>query len=139
VIRQADLTAFAHRYVNQLSGGERQRVVFARSLAQETPVLLLDEATSNLDMQHTIGLLDLAARRVNNNSLVIAVMQDVNLAAMYCDRLVCLRAGRLYASGPVASVLTAETLQTVFNVQARVSHDEFAGTLQVTLKREAQA
>ena len=139
VIRQAGLTAFTHRYINQLSGGERQRVVFARSLAQETPVLLLDEATSNLDMQHTIGLLDMAARRVSDDTLVIAVMQDVNLAAMYCDRLVCLQGGRVYASGPLASVLTAETLQTVFNVRARVTHDDFAGTLQVALKREAHA
>jgi iron complex transport system ATP-binding protein len=139
VIRQAGLSTFAHRYINQLSGGERQRVVFARSLAQETPVLLLDEATANLDMRHTIGLLDLAARRVRENTLVIAVMQDVNLAAMYCDRLVCMQAGRVFASGPVTSVLTAETLQTVFSVQARVAHDDFAGTLQVALKREAQA
>ncbi|MEJ2155907.1 MAG: ABC transporter ATP-binding protein [Desulfobacteraceae bacterium] len=135
VLQQADLGAFTHRYVNQLSGGERQRVVFARSLAQETPILLLDEATANLDMQHTIGLLDLAARRVSTNTLVIAVMQDINLAAMYCDRLVCLQEGRVYANGPLASVLTAETLRAVFNVQARVSYDNFAGTLQVVLKR----
>lgn len=139
VIRQAGLSAFTHRYINQLSGGERQRVVFARSLAQETPVLLLDEATSNLDMAHTIGLLDLAARRVSAHTLVIAVMQDVNLAALYCDRLVCLQGGRVYASGPLTSVLTAETLRSVFNVTAHVAHDDFAGTLQVALKREARA
>ncbi len=139
VMQQADLGAFTHRYVNQLSGGERQRVVFARSLAQETPILLLDEATANLDMQHTIGLLNLATRRVSADTLVIAVMQDVNLAAMYCDRLVCLKEGREYASGPLASVLTAETLKAVFKVQARVARDEFAGTLQVALKREARA
>ena len=139
VIRQAGLSAFAHRYINQLSGGERQRVVFARSLAQETPVLLLDEATANLDMRHTIGLLDLAARRITANTLVIAVLQDVNLAAMYCDRLVCLQAGRVFASGPVASVLTAQTLRAVFGVEARVVHDDFTGSLQVALKREARA
>ena len=139
VMQETGLRTLAHRHANRLSGGERQRVVFARSLAQETPVLLLDEATSNLDMQHAVSLLDLAARRVHARTLVIAVMQDINLAAMYCDRLVCMQDGRVYASGPLASVLTAETLWKVFNVRARVSHDDFAGALQVVLKREAQA
>ena len=73
------------------------------------------------------------------DALVIAVLQDVNLAAMYCDRLVCLQAGRLFASGPVASVLTAQTLREVFGVEARVAHDDFTGSLQVALKREARA
>jgi iron complex transport system ATP-binding protein len=138
VIEQADLGDFAHRYVNQLSGGERQRVVFARSLAQETAVLLLDEATSNLDMQHSIDLLNLAAGRLLPRTLIIAVMQDVNLAAMYCDRLVCMRSGRVYADGPLEAVLTAETLRAVFQVEARVAHNAYSNTLQVALKRQAR-
>ena len=64
IFEEADLLGFENRPVNQLSGGERQRVIFARSLAQATDVLLLDEATSNLDMRHTMQLLNLASRRV---------------------------------------------------------------------------
>lgn len=139
VIEQADLGDLAHRYVSQLSGGERQRVVFARSLAQETPVLLLDEATSSLDMQHGIDLLNLAAGRLSPQTLVIAVMQDVNLAAMYCDRLVCMRSGGVYADGPLESVLTTDTLRQVFQVEAQVAHNTYSNTLQVAFKREARA
>lgn len=135
VIREADLSGFEHRYVNQLSGGERQRVVFARCLAQEAAVLLLDEATSNLDLHHTLTLLDLASRRVSENALVISVMQDINLAAMYCDRLVCMQDGRVFASGPVEEVLSAETLRSVFHVDVRVEKSQFSGALQVSFKK----
>ncbi len=137
VMRQTGLETFSNRYVNQLSGGERQRVVFARSLAQQTPVLLLDEATSNLDMQHSIELLNLAAARVSKDNLVIAVMQDVNLAAMYCDRLICMHDGTISANGPLEQVLTARTLQSLFHVEAHVAHNAYSGNLQVAFKKGA--
>jgi len=138
IFKEADLLGFENRPINRLSGGERQRVVFARSLAQATDVLLLDEATSNLDMRHTVQLLNLASRRVTTRTAVIAVLQDVNLAAMYCDRLVCMREGQIFASGPLASVLTSQTLKTVFQVDARVSPSAFIGSLQVSFSKEVQ-
>jgi iron complex transport system ATP-binding protein len=137
VMRRVRLEEIGDRSVNRLSGGERQRVVFARGLAQDTPVLLLDEATANLDPRHTLDLLDLAARKVDNGSLVIAVLQDVNLAALYCDRLICLRAGRVVAVGDPEDVLTAGTLREVFRVNARVTRNGDSGRLQVTLSRKA--
>jgi iron complex transport system ATP-binding protein len=135
VIQQADLSGFETRSVNRLSGGERQRVVFARSLAQQTPVLLLDEATANLDMHHTMAMLNLAAGRVSSASLVIAVMQDVNLAAMYCDRLICMGSSSVFASGPLEQVLTAEMLEAVFQVNAQVAYNDHCRTLQVAFKK----
>lgn len=138
VFEEADLLGFENRPVNQLSGGERQRVVFARSLAQTTDVLLLDEATSNLDMRYTMQLLNLASRRVSEHTTVIAVLQDVNLAAMYCDRLVCMREGQIFASGSLESVLNHETLKTVFHVDARVFPSAFAGSLQVSFSKEVR-
>ncbi len=136
VLGEAELTAMAGRRVDRLSGGERQRVVFARALAQETDVLLLDEATAHLDMHHAISLLNLAARRVARGALVVAVMQDVNLAAMYCDRLVCLRDGTVLASGPTAEVLTAAMLRDVFQVHARVAAIPGEQHRQVVLTKE---
>lgn len=135
VLHRTGLKDFTHRFVSRLSGGERQRVVFARGLAQDTPVLLLDEATSNLDLRHTIGLLNLAAERVSKGAMVIAVMQDVNLAAMYCDRLVCLNKGSVFAEGPVDSVLTTDVLRAVFHVNTRVTHNDFSNARQVVFSR----
>ena len=119
------ISDFSHRYVTELSGGERQRVVFARALAQNPSCLILDEATSNLDVRHTLALMSLAADRVKTNGLtVISVMQDLNLAARFCQSLLFLKHGRVVDHGPTEQVFTASVIQEVFDVPSRVYFDE---------------
>ncbi len=136
VMQLTEINEFADRYITELSGGERQRVVFARALAQDTPVLILDEATSNLDINFSISLFNIAEQRVKQNGeTVIAVMQDINLAAGYCDCLVFMSGGRIAAHGATDSVLNPETLRSVFNVEAKVYQDPYSGSLQVVFKK----
>lgn len=138
VMEKTDVAQFEHRFVTALSGGERQRVVFARALAQNTPVLLLDEASSNLDINHTLGLLGLAAEGVNKRGkTVIAVLQDINLAALYCDHLIFMKNGGIVEQGNIEAVLNPETISTVFNVTAKVSFDPFSNRKQVVFRKEA--
>ena len=136
VMQLTEINDFADRYITELSGGERQRVVFARALAQDAPVLILDEATSNLDINFSISLLNVAARKVTQNGhTVLAVMQDINLAASYCDNLIFLSNGKIAATGPTRSVLTPDTLQTVFNIEAKVYPEAYSESLQVVFKK----
>ena len=129
---------FENRFITELSGGERQRVVFARSLAQNTPVLILDEATSNLDVSHSLGLLDVVARQVKQDGkTVVAVFQDINLAAMYCEDLLFMKQGRVVVHGPIAEVLNPDTMRMVFNVEAKIYFERYSGTKQVVFKRQA--
>lgn len=131
-----DVLALKDRPVTTLSGGERQRVIFARALAQDTPVLVLDEATANLDVCHTLTLLDRVADLVQNKGrTVIAVFQDLNLASAYSQEIVMIKAGRVVVAGPTAKVLTPQNLKAVFDIQARVAIDDFTGRLQVRYKR----
>ncbi|MCP4690243.1 MAG: ABC transporter ATP-binding protein, partial [Desulfobacterales bacterium] len=107
VMARTGADEFRDRFITELSGGERQRVVFARSLAQDTPVLILDEATSNLDVNYAINLLNIAAGRVRDEGkTVIAVFQDINLAAAWCDELLLMKQGRMVRQGALADVLT---------------------------------
>lgn len=108
----------AHRLVNQLSGGERQRVIFARALAQEPQILLLDEPTAHLDVTHQIQVMELARRLKNERALaILGVFHDLNLAAQYCDRIVLLKDGRVFAAGAPASVITADILRAVYGIE----------------------
>lgn len=135
VMVNTDIQALDGRFVTELSGGERQRVVFARALAQDTPVLLLDEATANLDIHHTLTLLSLAAEDVRRRrKTVVAVFQDINLAAQVCDRLVFMHSGRVAASGGIDRVLTPDTIRAVFGVEARVYDEAFSGRKQVAFR-----
>ncbi len=128
----ADVRDFAHAPVTELSGGERQRVMFARALAQDTPVLLLDEATSSLDIRHSLALLDSVRTGVNERGkTVISVFHDINLAALFCDRLLLMSEGRLHSQGTVDDVLNAEAIREVYRVEARVQDEPFSGARQV--------
>jgi iron complex transport system ATP-binding protein len=136
VMEKAEILEFADRYITELSGGERQRVVFARALAQTAPVLILDEATSNLDINFSISLLNIAEQTVKKEkNTVIAVMQDINLAAVYCDYLIFMSQGQIAAHGSTQSVLNPEIIHAVFNVDAKVYQESYSQSLQVVFRK----
>ncbi len=135
-MQKADILKYRDKYVTQLSGGERQRVVFARALAQDTPTLVLDEATSNLDISHTLSLMSLVSENVKKkNRTVISVFQDINLASMYCDRLILLNKGEVVAAGKTEDVFTPDNIKKVFNVESRIFDEPFSNSRIVAFKR----
>jgi iron complex transport system ATP-binding protein len=135
---RAQVLELADRPVDELSGGERQRVVLARALAQDAGILLLDEPTSFLDLKHAVLLLDLVRELCRARDLAVAVvLHDLNLAAMYCDRLVLLDRGRVHASGTPADVLTYHDLCAVYGTELYVAPNDVTGRLVVLpLSRE---
>jgi iron complex transport system ATP-binding protein len=119
IVRQAmevtGVTGFAQRMIGELSGGERQRVTVARVLAQEPRVILMDEPTANLDISHQIAILDLMKSLCMEKKLVVLVaLHDLNLAAQYCDRLLLLKKGQLYAEGTPSEVITGPNIREVY-------------------------
>ena len=118
---QAQVAALAERPLPELSGGEKQRAVLARALTQEPQLLMLDEPTSHLDINHQLEVLDLVRYLNGRHRLtVIAVLHDLNLAAAYCDILVLLKEGRIYAMGSPAEVLTAPNVAAVYGAKVAV-------------------
>jgi iron complex transport system ATP-binding protein len=129
---RAEVSALADRRVDELSGGERQRAVVARALAQEPRVLLLDEPTASLDLRHAVVLLDLLRDLARDRGLAIAVvLHDLNLAAMYCDRLALLSEGRLHAVGPPSEILEYEDLCAVYGTELYVAPNDVTGQMVV--------
>jgi iron complex transport system ATP-binding protein len=135
---RAEVSALAERRLDELSGGERQRAVVARALAQEPRVLLLDEPTASLDLRHAVLLLDLLKDLARDRGLAVAVvLHDLNLAAMYCDRLALLSQGRLHAAGPPSEVLAYRDLCAVYGTDLYVAPNDVTGQIVVLpLSRE---
>ncbi|MGE5599444.1 MAG: ABC transporter ATP-binding protein [Bacteroidota bacterium] len=120
------LTALASRRAEYLSGGERQLVQVAMALAQRPEILLLDEPTTYLDIRHQIELLDLVSAECRRRGrTVVMILHDLNLAALYADRLALLHAGRVLAGGAPAEVLTPSNLARAFGIEADVVHGAY--------------
>ncbi len=111
-------TAVEHlsqRKFSQLSGGEQQRAFIARAICQEPRIILLDEPTASLDLAHQVRIMDLMERlKIEKAITVVMVSHDVNLAAMYADRLLLLKAGRIVSLGRPKEVLTYKTLEEAY-------------------------
>ncbi|MFC0407636.1 ABC transporter ATP-binding protein [Roseomonas elaeocarpi] len=127
-LRETDLLALRARRWQTLSGGERQRAQIARALAQDPRELILDEPTNHLDIRHQLEILALV-RRLPVTAVV--ALHDLNLAAMFCDRLALMQNGRLAAAGTPEAVLTEARIEAVFGVRARVALSADHGRPQV--------
>ncbi|MGE0821771.1 MAG: heme ABC transporter ATP-binding protein [Candidatus Binatia bacterium] len=128
VMEQTGIPTLAAREVHTLSGGERQRVILARALAQAPVVLLLDEPTAFLDIKHQVAICDLVKRLTRDQGLgVVVILHDLNLAALYCDRLALLKAGQLFCQGTPEQVLTYANVKTVYETDVYISRNEITG------------
>lgn len=141
IARQAiDFTGLgqlADRPVSRLSGGERQRAHIARAICQQPELILLDEPTASLDLAHQIRVMELMADlRHRDATTVVMVSHDINLAAMFADRLLLLVDGRMAACGPPARVIEEKILEKAYGCRIRVDASPFGPWPRVNLLRE---
>jgi len=133
-LAEAGVAEFKNRPVNTLSSGERQRVVIARALCQQPKILLLDEPTSHLDLHHQTGIMGLL-RKLNDQGIsIVIVNHDLNLAALYCRRLILLDRGKIRSDGTPTELLDEKLLRKVYQSEVRVIRHPDRDVPQVLLK-----
>lgn len=110
-----------------LSGGERQRVLFARVLAQQTPMILLDEPTSALDIACKEQLFELMKTEARSGKTVIATIHDIKDAARHCTRLIVMKSGRIIADGSPEQILTDELIRSTYGLDTVVYYNRMSG------------
>ena len=129
-MEETDTLHLAERPITQVSGGEAQRVILARALCQSTEILLLDEATSSLDAAKKVQVFDLLRRKNASGVTVLCAMHDLNLAALYCRRLIFLKDEKIVLDGPTADTFRDENLSEIYETDIRTSRHPVTGTPQ---------
>ena len=116
-LHDVDLVKEKDQEITKLSGGQLQRVFLARTLAQEPEIILLDEPTNHLDLKYQIELIEyLREWSQSNGHSVIGVLHDINLAMRLSDNIMLMKDGEIAAIGETAQVVTAETLDYVYDI-----------------------
>lgn len=134
VMSQMNLQAFRQRDYLTLSGGEKQRVQFARALAQirELPAegcryFFLDEPLASLDLKYQIEFLQRTRELIDERTVVIAILHDINLALGYADRLYFLKDGQLLAQGAPSEILEEALLEQVYDIRVSITENPLTG------------
>lgn len=120
--------ALRNKYISEISGGEMQRVIIARAIAQETGVILLDEPVSQLDINYELEIMQtVKSFTEKDGKTVLMVLHDLNLAAMYSDRIIMLKDGRIVADGSPEAVISREILYEVYGLSAEIITNPHTG------------
>ena len=127
-LEKVNMGGFAQRSFSTLSGGEQQRVILARALAQQTQCLILDDPTNHLDIKYQLQLMDIVR---SLRLTVVSAIHDINIAAMYSNKLFVLQNGRIIAFGPPKQVLTREFIRQVYEVEAKLYTDPETGQMHI--------
>jgi len=137
-MEQTGVAYFENHYIHELSGGERQRVYLSQALAQQPEILLLDEPTNHLDLSFQKDLLDLLKGLTKDEGLtVISIFHDLNLAGLYCDRLLLLEDGGININHTPNEVLQEDRIRKVYNTTIKKQpHPEVAAPQMVMIPKE---
>lgn len=116
-----NLESIADCYLDELSGGQRQRAYVAMILCQETDYILLDEPLNNLDIAHSVQMMDHLRQAVDSlGRTIVMVLHDLNFAARYSDHICAMQAGQIQHFGPPATIFRPEILSELYGTRVEV-------------------
>lgn len=125
------VTDLADRRVDTLSGGERARVLLARAMVGDPEWLLADEPLAGLDPAHVLEVCAVFRRRADTGRGVILTLHDLTTAWRLADRIIVIAEGGLVADGAPQDALTASVLAQAYGVQARITHSDAGGLIDI--------
>ena len=115
------LKALQDRYLDELSGGQRQMAFIAMIVAQDTEYIMLDEPLNNLDMRHSVQIMNVLRQLVKTaGKTVFVVIHDINFVAAHADYIIALKDGQIAAQGDVRDIIRADVLRRIYGMDIRV-------------------
>ena len=124
-ILEMKIEKYVDKFVTELSGGQMQRVTIARSIAQDANFFIFDEPTSSFDLKNQLNLMKIMKRIIEKkNACLIVALHDINLAMRYSDKVIVLKDGKVYNSGPAKDVITEKMIFDVYGVKSQIIEDK---------------
>ncbi|UFT98280.1 ATP-binding cassette domain-containing protein [Radiobacillus kanasensis] len=116
-----ELRDIQNKFLDQLSGGQQQRAYIAMVIAQNTEYILLDEPLNNLDMRHSVQIMKVLRRLVDElGKTVVIVIHDVNFASVYSDNIVALKDGKVVKMGSKDEIIDRKVLKDVYDMDIQI-------------------
>jgi iron complex transport system ATP-binding protein len=111
----------AGRDTDELSSGEARRVEIARVLAHGPSTLLLDEPANHLDPRAQSELRALVSELARSGTAIVMVTHHVSDIVPEIDRVIMLRAGKVFRDGAKQDLLNAGVLSELFGHPIKMS------------------
>ncbi|MBM7646758.1 iron complex transport system ATP-binding protein [Scopulibacillus daqui] len=120
-IRYMALEDIQDKYLDQLSGGQQQRAFIAMVIAQNTEYILLDEPLNNLDMKHSVQIMKILRRLVDElGKTILIVIHDINFASCYSDYIVALKDGKVVKKGKTNEMINSNVLKEIYDMDIEI-------------------
>lgn len=111
------------RFLDELSGGQRQMAYIAMVIAQDTEYIFLDEPLNNLDMKHSVQIMKVIRRLVEElNKTVMVVIHDINFVSCYADYVIAMKNGKIVQSGNTSEIIESSVLEEVYGLNISVEN-----------------
>ena len=99
--------------------------MIATILAQNSEYILLDEPLNNLDINSSTSLMKTLRKLVEEkNKTVIAVIHDINYAINYSDIIICIKNGKVIASGETKNIITENVLKDLYETNIKINYTQ---------------
>ena len=128
----------ADRALTEVSGGQKQRILWAKVLAQQTPILVLDDPTNGLDMVYQEELFRFAKQLVNMGKTILMVVHELNFAAKYCNRIMLLGEQHILADDVPEKVFTEELLSRAYHAKIKVVKNPATDSIEISTRVDAE-
>ena len=100
-------------------------MILARALVGKPEMLLLDEPTSALDLNYAVNILKICKAIVKKQNIAcVVVLHDLNLASLFCDKILLLKDGKVAYEGSVNELFTKEILDEIYSLKCEILNYE---------------